>query len=107
MAEDAGLDCVFLSSGSAEIATQATAWSLLDFTILGAYAVPSRKVQVVDINSAGVWINVKDRRPIVLVNRNHHVLSRVAAIQSPEYYGTGQEIFFSKQKNIAETHLAG
>ncbi len=105
MAEDMGLDYVFLYGGSAEVATQATAWSLLDLTIVGAYVVPSRKVQL-EINSVGVLIDVKDRRPIVLANTNHQARSRVAAIQSPEYYGGGQEISFVQQKNIAVSQLA-
>ncbi len=105
IAEDMGLDYVFLYGGSAEVASQATAWSLLDLTIVGAYVVPSRKVQL-DINSVGVLIDVKDRRPIVLVSANHQARSRVAAIYSPDYYGTGQEVSFVEQRNIAVAQLA-
>ncbi|HSA30263.1 MAG TPA: hypothetical protein P5160_00515 [Candidatus Omnitrophota bacterium] len=105
MAEDMGLDYVLLYGGTAELASQPTAWSILDITIVGAYLVPSRKIQL-DISSVGVLVDVKDRRPIILVNANQQARSRVAAIQSPEYYGSGQDVFLLDQKRIAVEKLA-
>ncbi len=109
LAEDMGLDYVFLFGGSAESGSQTTLPAILDITIIGAFVVPSQKV-VLESKASGALIDVKDRSIVFMVSADHKVQKMYPSALSPSSYsgyGNDGSAFYSTQREILIGKLAG
>ncbi|HSV43233.1 MAG TPA: hypothetical protein VLJ10_01635 [Candidatus Bathyarchaeia archaeon] len=106
LAEDMGLDYVFLFGGSAESGQQTMLPAILDITIVGMFIVPSQKV-VLESKASGALIDVKDRSVIFMVSADQKVKKMYPTALSPAAsYGNDGSAFYSTQREILIGKLA-